>query len=187
MIVQWNVHCTDLQEHLIWDQRLAPHIFYWRHLGCRCTVRALWSYHRGPLKWPARRDKFAISRHPQFISVFVGVWLSLRSDCLLVCPLYWPREQTLCVTYGKCPYSFPSQLTSRERYLCTELLPPFVSEEYVSNDWLVVCPPLATTIQNKRYGLVCKGNPTFESCEERKSWGREIQCTLGVPNLRPQR
>ena len=29
--------------------------------------------------------------------------------------------------------------------------------------------PLATTIQYKRYGLVCKGNPSFESCVEGKS------------------
>ena len=36
------------------------------------------------------------------------------------------------------------------------------------------------------YVLVCEGNPTFESYVEGKSCGREIMCTLGVPNLRPQ-
>ena len=41
--------------------------------------------------------------------------------------------------------------------------------------------PLATKIQYQRYGLVCKGNPTFESCVEGKSWGRANMCTLGSP------
>ena len=36
------------------------------------------------------------------------------------------------------------------------------------------------------FRLVCEGNPTFESYVEGKSSGREILCTLGVPNLRPQ-
>ena len=48
------------------------------------------------------------------------------------------------------------------------------------------CTSLATTIQYQRYGIVCEGNPTFESCVERKSSGREIPCTLGVPELRTQ-
>ena len=30
-------------------------------------------------------------------------------------------------------------------------------------------PPLATTIQSQRYGLVCEGNLSFESCVEGKS------------------
>ena len=34
---------------------------------------------------------------------------------------------------------------------------------------LVLCYPLATTIQYQRYGLVCNGNPTFESCVEENS------------------
>ena len=38
---------------------------------------------------------------------------------------------------------------------------------------------LATTIQYQRYGLVCKGNSSFESCVEGKSEGREILCALG--------
>ena len=39
---------------------------------------------------------------------------------------------------------------------------------------------LATSIKYQRYGQVCKGNTTFESCVEGKSSGREILCTLGV-------
>ena len=45
---------------------------------------------------------------------------------------------------------------------------------------------LATTIQYQRYRLVYKGNPSFESCVEVKSWCREILCTLGVPSLKQQ-
>ena len=45
---------------------------------------------------------------------------------------------------------------------------------------------LATTIQYQRYGLVCKENPSFESCVEGNSYGREILCTLGSPFRGPQ-
>ena len=36
------------------------------------------------------------------------------------------------------------------------------------------------------YGLVCKGNPNFESCVEGRSSNREILCALGVQSLKPQ-
>ena len=39
---------------------------------------------------------------------------------------------------------------------------------------------------DNKYELVRKGNHTFESFVQGKSWGREILCILGVPNLIPQ-
>ena len=40
--------------------------------------------------------------------------------------------------------------------------------------WNFGTAPLATAIQYQRYGLACEGNPSFESCVEKKSWGKEM-------------
>ena len=75
--------------------------------------------------------------------------------------------------YWKKVSSLPNSSTIKDTHFSTTV-----------RDMMVL--PLAITIQYQIYGPVCEGNPTFESCAEEKSWGRDIQFTLGVPNLRQQ-
>ena len=77
------------------------------------------------------------------------------------------------------------QLTCEGSFVSNNLAPSWWAEclQLRVINWVRSCKDqvitLATTIRYQRYGLVCKGNSTFESYVEGKSWSREILCTLG--------